>query len=93
MENETQTPIDKKMSTKVEWILILILGFLLGVAIKTEATKRITIGFSDYKVESLRQDYDISKIQNELIEKAKSQKEAGPEQPSNTENQQPTTNN
>ena len=90
MDNQSQDIPEKKLSQKVEWILILILGFLLGVAIKTEATKRVTIGFSDYKVESLRQDYDISKIQNELIEKAKSQKEAGPEQPSDTENQQPT---
>ncbi len=90
MENETRPSTDKRMSTKVEWILILILGFLLGVAIKTEAAKRITIGFNDYKVESLRQDYDISKIQGDLIEKAKSQQETG-QPPSGQE--QPTGGN
>jgi hypothetical protein len=98
MSNETQPSSDKKMSIKVEFILILILGFLLGVAIKTEAAKRITIGFSDYKVENLKQDYDIEKIQNELIEKSKNAQtppgenapaEEIPEEPAEND-QQPT---
>ncbi len=94
MDNEIKNVPEKKLSQRVEWILILILGFLLGVAIKTEASKRITIGFNDYKVENLKQDYDISKIQSDLIEKAKSQQESGqpPSQqtPPTGDNQQPT---
>ena len=45
----------------INYLLILILGFLVGVAVKTEAKKRVTIGFGDYLVSEMKQDFDLSK--------------------------------
>jgi len=52
---------------KIEIILFLILGFLLGVMMKTEASKRLTIGFDDYKVTAKESDVNIEKIQKDLL--------------------------
>jgi hypothetical protein len=40
----------------INFLLIFILGFLVGVALKSEAQKRITIGYSDYLVPKYKQD-------------------------------------
>lgn len=45
----------------INFILILILGFLVGVALKTEAKKRVTIGYNDYLVSEMKQDFDLLK--------------------------------
>ncbi|MDI6777951.1 MAG: hypothetical protein QMD77_02065 [Patescibacteria group bacterium] len=45
----------------VNFLLILILGFLVGVAVKTEAKKRITIGYGDYLVANMKHDFDLMK--------------------------------
>lgn len=45
----------------INYLLILILGFLVGVAVKTEAKKRITIGYSDYLMSAMKQDFDLMK--------------------------------
>lgn len=60
---------NKKMDKYVEFILIFILGVLIGIAIKTEAVKKITIGFDDYQMESAKQDFDINKLQSEIVKK------------------------
>ena len=39
----------RKTDFYIELALFLILGVLIGIAIKTEAVKRITIGFDDYE--------------------------------------------
>ncbi len=43
----------------VNFLLIFILGFLVGVALKSEAQKRITIGFNDYLVPKYKQDIKL----------------------------------
>ena len=43
----------------VNFLLIFILGFLVGVALKAEAQKRITIGFNDYLVPKYKQDINL----------------------------------
>ncbi|MDD3487729.1 MAG: hypothetical protein PHF35_05170 [Candidatus Moranbacteria bacterium] len=40
----------------INFLLIFILGFLVGAALKSEAQKRVTIGFNDYLVPKYRQD-------------------------------------
>lgn len=45
----------------INYLLIFILGFLVGVAVKTEAKKRITIGYGDYLVSEMKQDFDLMK--------------------------------
>ena len=53
----------------VELALFLILGILIGVAVKTEASKRITMGFNDYKINAAGEYYSINKLQADLIKK------------------------
>jgi len=43
----------------VNFLLIFILGFLVGVALKSEAQKRVTIGFNDYLVPKYKQDVNL----------------------------------
>lgn len=50
--------INEKM---VNYLLIFILGFLVGVAVKTEAKKRITIGYGDYMTAGMKQGFDLMK--------------------------------
>lgn len=97
MENE-KTPMaeqeqqditeKKKCNFGVEPILILILGILMGVVLKTEAVKRITIGFNDYRIPYLKQSYDMDKMYKDLIEKkqleSESENESGEQEPNGT---------
>lgn len=50
----------------VEIILMLILGILIGVAVKTEAGKRITIGSDDYKMKFSANAYNLNELEKEL---------------------------
>ncbi|HBP01296.1 MAG TPA: hypothetical protein DD454_03745 [Candidatus Moranbacteria bacterium] len=59
-----------KRDFKIELALFCILGILLGITLKTEAAKRITIGFSDYKIEAARDSYNVSDIKKKLAEEA-----------------------
>jgi hypothetical protein len=66
----TEKQRNRKIDTYIEFILIFILGVLIGIAFKTEAEKRITIGFDDYQMKIVQQDYDINKIQFEVTKKS-----------------------
>jgi len=57
---------NKKINLYIELALFLILGFLLGSVIKTEAAKKVTIGFGDYTAPALKQGYDFTQIQKNL---------------------------
>lgn len=65
----------KAKKANVELALFLILGFLLGVVIKTEAGKRITIGFEDYKIAALQRGYDLNVVVKNATERAKAEQE------------------
>ncbi|MDO8529542.1 MAG: hypothetical protein Q7S18_02640 [bacterium] len=75
----------KKIDFRFELVLFLILGFLLGVVIKTEAVKRITFGYNDREVISLKQGYDFQKIKEDIISKSAPADQSGSPQaaPSN----------
>ncbi|MDQ1283988.1 MAG: hypothetical protein QG620_336 [Patescibacteria group bacterium] len=76
-ETEKAPRKKRKMDFYVELVLFLILGILIGVAVKNEAAKRLVIGYDDYKMKIARQDYDINKLQAEVIEKnAEAQKQS-----------------
>ncbi|HAV11388.1 MAG TPA: hypothetical protein DCX32_02490 [Candidatus Moranbacteria bacterium] len=60
-----------KRDFKIELALFFILGLLLGVTVKTEAAKRITIGFNDYKIDAAADSYNVSEIKKKLVEEAK----------------------
>jgi hypothetical protein len=78
-ENKTQDEIKllaepqknepSKKDFYIELALFLILGVLIGIAVKTEANKRITIGYNDYKMKMGIQQYSINKLQADLIKK------------------------
>lgn len=55
-----------KAESRSRLALVFILGFLIGIAVKAEALKKISIGYNDYLIESKLQSYDINKIQSEL---------------------------
>lgn len=64
---------NQKKDFYIEVILMLILGILIGVAVKTEAIKRITIGSDDYKMKFSTNAYNLNQLEKEL---AKSREEA-----------------
>lgn len=75
-ENEIQRAKKKRREIIFEFALFFVLGFLLGVTIKTEAVKKITIGFNDYQIESGKERYDIASIKSELEREAVEQQKA-----------------
>lgn len=60
---------NNKMDVYIELALIFILGILIGIVVKIEATKKITIGFNDYQMKIVKQDFDINKLQLEVVKK------------------------
>lgn len=78
MNDKSQNLTSEKKNLYLEYALFLILGFLLGVVIKTEAAKRITIGYNDYQVAGVNQVYNINKIQKSLMEEKQEQDQKNP---------------
>lgn len=70
VENEIERAKRKRKEMIFEFALFCILGILLGITIKTEAVKRITIGFNDYQIETEKQRYDISVMKKNLEQQA-----------------------
>lgn len=66
----------------IELALFLILGMLIGVALKNEAVKRVTMGFDDYKMKIFRQDYDLNAVQAKVIQQSKDAQAAADANPS-----------
>lgn len=75
----------RKRDLRIEMVLFFILGILIGITLKTEAVKRITMGYNDYQMDIKKQDYDINKLQLDLAKK--SAEEAAGEQLQDTEGQ------
>jgi hypothetical protein len=72
----------QKKNDYLEFALFLILGFLLGIVVKTEASKRITIGHDDYQVSMNQQFYNINQLQTKLREENSKQNQDQTQQPS-----------
>ena len=75
----------KKREVIFEMSLFFVLGILLGITIKTEAVKRITIGFSDYQISSPSQRYNIEDLKKNLEQQIE-------EQAAQQQAQQPNSN-
>lgn len=85
-ENDNK-PKNKK-SYQTEIILIFIIGLLLGIMLKAESLKKVSIGFSDYRVAGGVQEYKMDDIEKQLKEKSEKaqaeqaeQQQAQPTQP------------
>ena len=73
VETEQEKEKKKKREAIFEMALFLILGVLIGITLKTEAVKKITMGFNDYQIVKPVASYDISAIKKELESKAAEQ--------------------
>ncbi len=75
----------------IEIALIFVLGILIGIAVKTEAVKRITMGYNDYQIKIEDDRYSISQLEKDLISKQSKETESQPvipESSSNNDNNQ-----
>jgi len=71
----------KKVDRYIEFGLLFILGILVGIAIKTEATRRVTIGYDDWQMKIVKQGVDFNQMQVEVAKKSAQQ------QPTENQNQ------
>lgn len=67
----------KSKSYRTEIILIFVIGLLLGIMVKAESLKKISIGFSDYRVTGGAQEYDLDGIEERLIQESEAQQQEG----------------
>jgi hypothetical protein len=59
-------------SPRARLIVVFVLGLVLGVLLKAEASSRTTIGFQDYTLSARDfQAYDVSAMQRELLASGK----------------------
>jgi hypothetical protein len=73
----------------IEIALIFVLGILIGIAVKTEAVKRITMGYNDYQIKIEDDRYSISQLEKDLIKNqgsAEEEKASVPAENSSSEN-------
>lgn len=93
LENESESQNDqvsenakRKKEYTFELVLFFILGTLLGITFKSEAVKKITIGFNDYQVESNKPGYDVGRMEKALVQEAIRQQQAAQQQQSDSQN-------
>jgi len=77
----------KKKDLIFELTLFFILGLLIGITVKTEAVKRITIGFNDYQIPTKTQRYDVAELKRNLFQQAARKQEASSDQQTTGNNQ------
>jgi F0F1-type ATP synthase assembly protein I len=87
LEEPKEDSKKKKYDLYVEFVLLFILGVLLGIALKNEATRRVTIGFDDYKMNIMKSDFDINQIEKDILEAQKKEQEQEQEQEKDSNNQ------
>lgn len=76
---------------KLVWLALF--GALVGFVIKTEAAKRVTIGFEDYKLPDAQKSYNLNQIEADLLKQKAllQQKKAAADKAAN--NNQPPVDN
>lgn len=76
MENERDPEKKRKREAIFEMALFFILGVLVGITLKTEAVKSITIGFNDYQIPPKAQRYDVDALKKNLDRQIQEQQSA-----------------
>lgn len=71
---------NRKRDYFIELVLVFILGFLVGIFLKIEAGKLVTIGFDDYKMKFSKNQYSINDLQKKVNEDLAAQEENSGEQ-------------
>jgi len=85
--SEEEVQEKKRRDFRIELILFFVLGILMGVAFKNEALKKITMGYDDYRMKLFSQDYNINKMQSDLIQKTVDEQAAKEDGAANEETQ------
>lgn len=57
----------RKTELYIELGLIFMFGFFVGIAIKNEAEKKVTIGFEDYKMKMQPRSFLLNRMQDEIM--------------------------
>ena len=57
-ENKKQSKFSSIFDTRL--IALFVLGILIGVTVKTQASKTITMGYDDYRLENTKQEFDLT---------------------------------
>ncbi len=76
MQNVEDLEKKKKKDLFFELTLFFILGILIGITAKTEAVKKITIGFNDYQIPAKLERYDLAELKRNLLQQAAQQQAA-----------------
>lgn len=66
IETEVERAKKKRREAFFELGLFFVLGILIGVTLKTEAVKKITMGFNDYQIKKPSQSYDITALRKKM---------------------------
>ncbi len=90
--SEAQNPEElakkRKREAYFELTLFFILGILLGITFKTEAVKRITMGFNDYQIIAPKEKYNIEYLKENLQQEMARQQEQIQQQAAQVQAQQ-----
>ncbi|MEI8344331.1 MAG: hypothetical protein WCF93_05265 [Candidatus Moraniibacteriota bacterium] len=76
MQNVEDLKKKKKKDLFFELTLFFILGILIGITAKTEAAKKITIGFNDYQIPAKLERYDLAELKRNLLQQSAQQQSA-----------------
>lgn len=83
LEEKAEERRPGKAEFYIELALFLILGLLIGIAAKTEAVKRVSVGFDDYKMKIYQSEYNLNDMQvdqaKKRAEEMKKQEEVQPQ--------------
>lgn len=71
-----EKPNNQEPRSKWGWLFLFVVGFLIGVSVKAQAAKTITMGFDDYKLENLRSDFKLMAKKENSDESAETGTEA-----------------
>lgn len=76
IESEVERAKKRRREAIFELGLFFVLGVLIGITLKTEAVKKITMGFNDYQIQKPAQSYDVSALKKKLEEEFNQQQAA-----------------
>lgn len=59
---------DSLFARQLRIALLLVIGIMIGIAVKTEAAQRLTIGFQDYTVAQGGAQYDLNALEEKVAQ-------------------------
>lgn len=53
----------------IDFVMIVLLAAIAGAVVKIEASKHLTMGYNDYRIENKKQEFDFEKMSQDVSEK------------------------